>query len=177
MAPQEEAEVKNTNRKSESETPKAETHLNREGDPSKSFDSPAHPKRASTPSTPPHNQTRGGARSNTASPMWERKVSSDNSHAASSTPGRSRLRQVNLGDESPDGSTAVPVFGDWDDANPASAEGYSHIFNKVREEKHGGGKSPRITSNDSTFYGQRADTKKVNGPHYQIILFVGIEIA
>ncbi|PWA35776.1 RIN4, pathogenic type III effector avirulence factor Avr cleavage site [Artemisia annua] len=159
MAAQEEAVVKNTNnRKSESETPKAETHLNREGDPSKSFDSPAHPKRASTP---PHNQTRGGTRSNTASPMWERKVSSDGSHAASSTPGRSRLRQVNLGDESPDDGTAVPVFGDWDDSNPASAEGYSHIFNKVREEKHGGGgKSPRITSNDTTFYGQRADTKK-----------------
>ena len=75
----------------------------------------------------------------------------------------------------PDDSTAVPVFGDWDDSNPASAEGYSHIFNKVREEKHGGGgKSPRISTGDTTFYGQRADTKKVNGPHHQIILFVGI---
>ncbi|KAK1435361.1 hypothetical protein QVD17_01122 [Tagetes erecta] len=138
MAAQEEAEVKNA------ESKKSE------------FGSP---KRVATL---PHQQAKGGTRSNTASPMWERKVSSDGSNgAASSTPGRSRLRQVNLGDESPDDSTAVPVFGDWDDNDPASAEGYSHIFNKVREEKHGGGgKSPRITSENSNFYGQRPDAKK-----------------
>ena len=32
-------------------------------------------------------------------------------------------------------STAVPKFGDWDERNPSSADGYTHIFNKVREEK------------------------------------------
>lgn len=73
----------------------------------------------------------------------------------------------------PDDSTAVPVFGDWDDSNPASAEGYSHIFNKVREEKHGGGgKSPRITSDNSYFYGQRPETRKVNGPLLLIVFSV-----
>ncbi|KAK9072449.1 hypothetical protein SSX86_008883 [Deinandra increscens subsp. villosa] len=153
---QEEAESK----KSEYETPKNTstpkhgTHVSREGDSSKSFDSP---KRV------PHQQAKGGTRSNTGSPMWERKVSSEgiNGGAASSTPGRSRLRQVTLGDESPDDSTAVPVFGDWDN-DPASAEGYSHIFEKVREEKHGGGggKSPRITNDNSYFYGQRPESKK-----------------
>ena len=35
----------------------------------------------------------------------------------------------------PDDSTAVPKFGDWDERNPSSAEGYTHIFNKVHEEK------------------------------------------
>jgi hypothetical protein len=30
--------------------------------------------------------------------------------------------------------SAVPKFGDWD-SNPASADGYTLIFNKVREEK------------------------------------------
>ncbi|KAI7727545.1 hypothetical protein M8C21_003849, partial [Ambrosia artemisiifolia] len=151
---QEEAEVKNDeSKKSESETPK-NTDASR---PNKSFDSP---KRVSTM---PSHQSKGGARSNTASPMWERKVSSDGTNgAASSTPGRSRLRQVTVGDESPDDGTAVPVFGDWDDNDPASAEGYSTIFEKVREEKHGGGggKSPRITSDNSYFHGQRSEAKK-----------------
>ena len=35
----------------------------------------------------------------------------------------------------PDRSAAVPKFGEWDETNPASAEGYTHIFNKVREER------------------------------------------
>jgi hypothetical protein len=34
----------------------------------------------------------------------------------------------------PTRGSAVPKFGDWD-SNPASADGYTHIFNKVREEK------------------------------------------
>lgn len=29
----------------------------------------------------------------------------------------------------------VPKFGDWDESDPASAEGYTHMFEKVREEK------------------------------------------
>nr|XP_043607184.1 RPM1-interacting protein 4-like [Erigeron canadensis] len=164
MAGQEEAERKTADsRKFESETPKnqdaSRRKNSREGDLSRSFDSPSHPKKVSTPQ---HHQSSEATRSNTASPMWERKVSSDGTNGVtSSTPGRSRLRQVTLGDESPDDSTAVPVFGDWDDSNPASAEGYSHIFNKVREEKHGGGgKSPRITSEHSQFYGQRPESKK-----------------
>ncbi|KAI3716432.1 hypothetical protein L1987_67309 [Smallanthus sonchifolius] len=158
MAAQEEAEVKNAeSKKLESETPKNTdasrpkngTHV----DSSKSFDSP---KKVSTL---PHQQAKG-------SPVWERKVSSEGSNGApSSTPGRSRLKPVTLGDESPDDSTAVPVFGDWDDSDPTSAEGYSTIFNKVREEKQGGGgggggKSPRITSDNSYSYGQRPEAKK-----------------
>lgn len=38
------------------------------------------------------------------------------------------------GNETPTRGSAVPKFGDWD-SNPASADGYTHIFNKVREEK------------------------------------------
>ncbi|OVA10443.1 Pathogenic type III effector avirulence factor Avr cleavage site [Macleaya cordata] len=30
---------------------------------------------------------------------------------------------------------SVPRFGDWDENDPSSADGYAHIFNKVREEK------------------------------------------
>lgn len=35
-------------------------------------------------------------------------------------------------------SAAVPKFGDWDESNPASADGFTDAFNKVREEKLNG---------------------------------------
>lgn len=37
----------------------------------------------------------------------------------------------------PEKGAAVPKFGEWDENNPASADGFTHIFNKVREEKAG----------------------------------------
>lgn len=37
----------------------------------------------------------------------------------------------------PDKGAAVPKFGDWDVNNPSSADGFTHIFNKVREERQG----------------------------------------
>ncbi|KAF3435953.1 hypothetical protein FNV43_RR23045 [Rhamnella rubrinervis] len=67
------------------------------------------------------------------SPSWEGKNSYDSSHG---TPGRSRLR--NRGDEIPDQGAAVPKFGEWDENNPSSADGFTHIFNKVREERQTG---------------------------------------
>ncbi|CAA2986864.1 RPM1-interacting 4-like isoform X2 [Olea europaea subsp. europaea] len=34
----------------------------------------------------------------------------------------------------------LPKFGDWDVNDPASAEGFTVIFNKARDEKKTGGK-------------------------------------
>ncbi|KAK7382692.1 hypothetical protein VNO80_01676 [Phaseolus coccineus] len=82
--------------------------------------------------SPLHRQARPPGRD---SPQWEPKNSYDNIQG---TPGRSRLRQANRGDETPDKGAAVPKFGDWDVNNPASADGFTHIFNKVREERQGG---------------------------------------
>ncbi|XP_057483108.1 RPM1-interacting protein 4-like [Actinidia eriantha] len=85
-----------------------------------------------------------------ASPGGEGRKSYDNSHGA---PGKSKMRP--RGDETPDGGAAVPRFGEWDD-DPASADNYTGIFNRVREEKHGAPKSPGLgnsygaTSNQST---------------------------
>ncbi|GFQ04292.1 rpm1-interacting protein 4 [Phtheirospermum japonicum] len=86
----------------------------------------------------PHSQAKtGGRNGGVSSPSWERKATSDGVHGlAPSTPGRSRLRSVTRGDDSPDRSPAVPKFGAWDETDPASAEGYTQIFNRVREEKH-----------------------------------------
>ncbi|KAL8106170.1 RPM1-interacting protein 4-like isoform X1 [Apium graveolens] len=86
----------------------------------------------------PHHQTRTGNKgSGVSSPSWERKGSSEGTHGlAPFTPGRSRLRSsVTGGDETPDYGPVVPKFGDWDESDPSAGEGYTHIFNKVREEK------------------------------------------
>ncbi|KAJ8557706.1 hypothetical protein K7X08_004472 [Anisodus acutangulus] len=48
------------------------------------------------------------------------------------TPGRSKIKQ-----ETPDRGAAVPRFGEWDETDPQSADNYTHMFNKVREEKQG----------------------------------------
>lgn len=37
-----------------------------------------------------------------------------------------------------DKGSTLPKFGEWDENNPASADGYTEVFNKVREEKNGG---------------------------------------
>ncbi|KAK4270202.1 hypothetical protein QN277_023269 [Acacia crassicarpa] len=74
------------------------------------------------------------------SPSLEgRKNSNDSSHG---TPGRSRLRTPTRGDESPDKAAAVPRFGAWDENDPASADGFTQLFNKVREERAGAGQAP-----------------------------------
>ncbi|KAL3828914.1 hypothetical protein ACJIZ3_017716 [Penstemon smallii] len=72
----------------------------------------------------------GGRGSN--SPAWDGR-SRDSDHA---TGGRSRLKASTRGDESPEKGAAVPRFGAWDENNPESAENFTHIFNKVREERN-----------------------------------------
>ncbi|KAF5784751.1 putative RPM1-interacting protein 4/NOI4 [Helianthus annuus] len=72
-----------------------------------------------------------------ASPAWEGK-SYDSSHG---TPGRSRMKPTR-GDDSPDRGAAVPRFGEWDENNPSSGDNYTHIFNKVREERVTGSPMP-----------------------------------
>uniref|UniRef100_A0A453RLU4 RIN4 pathogenic type III effector avirulence factor Avr cleavage site domain-containing protein n=1 Tax=Aegilops tauschii subsp. strangulata TaxID=200361 RepID=A0A453RLU4_AEGTS len=54
----------------------------------------------------------------------------------------------------PTRGSAVPKFGDWD-SNPASADGYTHIFNKVREEKSTQAKAPGL-GKDNVAYGNGA---------------------
>ncbi|KAK1566850.1 hypothetical protein Q3G72_004862 [Acer saccharum] len=102
--------------------------------------------------SPLHNQARvAGRGSGDQSPSWEGKGLYKNSQG---TPGRSRLRPNTRGDESPERGAAVPKFGEWDENNPASADGYTHIFNKVREERNSGAKTPNMTS-PAPYYSQK----------------------
>ncbi|KAF1868404.1 hypothetical protein Lal_00008211 [Lupinus albus] len=130
-----------------------------------SVDNQRRPSRQSTGSeygverSPLHRQAKTPGRD---SPSSEGKNSYDSSHG---TPGRSRLKPVvdySLRHSSvslrkkkvldlsgterihtppfvtPDKGAAVPKFGEWDVNNPASADGFTHIFNQVREERQGG---------------------------------------
>ncbi|XP_021887103.1 RPM1-interacting protein 4 [Carica papaya] len=45
----------------------------------------------------------------------------------------------------------LPKFGEWDVNDPASAEGFTVIFNKARNEKKGGGK-PESPAKDEDRY-------------------------
>ncbi|XP_058180978.1 RPM1-interacting protein 4-like isoform X3 [Rhododendron vialii] len=99
----------------------------------------------------------GGKMDGVSYPSWEKKGSSEASHGlAPSTLGRSRLRSVARGDDNqPDHGPVVPKFGDWDESNPASAEGYTHMFEKVRKEKQiGAGKVPAMATESPYSNGQ-----------------------
>ncbi|XP_076883554.1 uncharacterized protein LOC143532368 [Bidens hawaiensis] len=141
---------------------KLETRVSREEvDLRKSSDpSSQQPRRVSRPSA------RGSVQSFDNSPMHPRRggnrgsVSSESSYGAdSSTPSRTKLGQVTRGDENGDDGPAIPKFGDWDDSDPTSGEGYTELFNKARHGG-GGGKSPMITSEDNKFYGQHNKKSK-----------------
>ncbi|KAM3320541.1 protein NOI4 isoform X1 [Capsicum chacoense] len=53
----------------------------------------------------------------------------------------------------------LPKFGEWDVNDPASAEGFTVIFNKARNEKKTGGNPESPTKADSNIK-QAADTFK-----------------
>ncbi|KAE8673093.1 transaldolase-like [Hibiscus syriacus] len=94
----------------------------------------------------PLHHARAAGIGNMASPAWEGKNSCDSSHGTTT---RSRMRPSTRGD--PDEGAAVPKFGDWDENNPASADGYTHIFNKVREERNNGGRVPDMPGQQSPY--------------------------
>ncbi|ONK58265.1 uncharacterized protein A4U43_C09F10360 [Asparagus officinalis] len=81
----------------------------------------------------PNYQPKYGGRVGMNSPSWEK-----GNGLAPNTPGRSRARPGGRGDDMPEKVSAVPKFGDWDESNPSSADGYTQIFSKVREEKQVG---------------------------------------
>ncbi|KAL0927945.1 hypothetical protein M5K25_002172 [Dendrobium thyrsiflorum] len=99
-----------------------------------------------------HHQARVANKGGSSSPSWERKISSDGGHGTTSnTPGKSRLRAGGRADESPEEGAAVPKFGEWDEDNPSSADGFTGIFNKVREEKQTSATKVPILTDDSTY--------------------------
>ncbi|KAK8654124.1 hypothetical protein V6N13_128099 [Hibiscus sabdariffa] len=112
--------------------------------------------------SPLHHQARGAGRSSMVSPAWEGKTSYDSSHG---TPGRSKMRPSARGNGSPDKGAAVPKFGDWDEKNPSSADGYTHIFNLVREERNNGGNA---TPGERSPYNNTPRNRKPTNGHAKV---------
>ncbi|XP_010326284.1 RPM1-interacting protein 4 isoform X1 [Solanum lycopersicum] len=104
----------------------------------------------------PHYQAKvSNAGRGVASPAWEGKNNSyDSSHG---TPGRSKVKQ----DKQSDRGAAVPRFGEWDENDPQSADNYTHIFNKFREEKQGNPSgTPSRTSNNTQKHNSEEKQRK-----------------
>lgn len=76
----------------------------------------------------PNNQSKPKHRS-TGMQTPERRASSEG--LGQHTPGRSRMKPGGYEPE----EVAVPPFGEWDDANAASGEKYTGIFNRVRDDR------------------------------------------
>ncbi|CAK9181702.1 unnamed protein product [Ilex paraguariensis] len=67
----------------------------------------------------------------------KKSMTEDNSRFCLPSPGPNRPRgQSNPYDDISCRSASVPKFGAWDEQDPQSAEGFTVIFNKVKEEKH-----------------------------------------
>ncbi|CAL9098380.1 unnamed protein product [Musa textilis] len=95
----------------------------------------------------PRYQVKAATRGGVSSPS---KGSSEGSHVlASNIAGRSRMRTGGRGDETPEKGSSVPRFGEWDESDPSSADNFTGIFNKVREEKQTG--SAGMVINDTVY--------------------------
>nr|GMC83990.1 RPM1-interacting protein 4 [Ipomoea batatas]GMC85699.1 RPM1-interacting protein 4 [Ipomoea batatas] len=62
----------------------------------------------------------------------------------------------------------LPKFGEWDVNDPASAEGFTVIFNKARNEKRAGGKKESPPKRDPGYkhkatLGKPQSQSKING--------------
>ncbi|KAF4383104.1 hypothetical protein F8388_009135 [Cannabis sativa] len=130
---------------------------------------PARPSVGSEQSiekSPLHRQARAAGRD---SPSWEGKSSYEGSHG---TPGRSRLRPRS--DDTPDHGAAVPKFGEWDETNPASADGFTHIFNKVREERQTG--AGRVGTPEPSYPHRRPDSNDAAKVCHSFLLCIEMEL-
>jgi hypothetical protein len=57
----------------------------------------------------------------------------------------------------------VPKFGEWDEKDPSTGEGFTDIFDKVREEKQSGS-SNAPTANSDAGYNRSNQSRKHESP-------------
>ncbi|XP_024525020.1 RPM1-interacting protein 4 isoform X3 [Selaginella moellendorffii] len=124
-------------------------------------------RQSSTERSPLHPQVRNHSSSNrtsTGSPAWEKKNEGGNNFAPS-TPGRSRMRANPMQEDQEKGQgPPLPKFGAWDPKDPSSADGFTIIFNKARDEKRAGsgGRPASPVKNDSELYKNNPDRSSSN---------------
>ncbi|KAK3148769.1 hypothetical protein QOZ80_3AG0208400 [Eleusine coracana subsp. coracana] len=126
--------------------PYAESPNHRYGD-NASYDNAVRRNGAERSPLHPRQQARIANKGGVSSPSWERRGSSEgNRGTAPTTPGRSKMRPSGRGDETPDRGSAVPKFGEWDEKDPSTGEGFTDIFEKVREEKQSGSSNAPVVN-------------------------------
>ncbi|KAJ4778951.1 RPM1-interacting protein 4 [Rhynchospora pubera] len=86
-------------------------------------------------------------------------------NASSPSIGRSRPRTRDRGQGMPERGSALPKFGEWDEKGPSSAEGYTRIFDRVREDKQTGLGQQPDTANDVVYphYDKQRDNYEPSG--------------
>ncbi|XP_078175886.1 RPM1-interacting protein 4-like isoform X2 [Carex rostrata] len=86
-------------------------------------------------------------------------------NVASPSGGRPRLRTRDRGQEKPERASALPKFGEWDEKGPSSAETYTRIFDRVREDKQSGLDQQPDTANNlvNPQYNKQFDSYQPSG--------------
>ncbi|KAK4742894.1 hypothetical protein SAY87_000895 [Trapa incisa] len=84
--------------------------------------------------SPAHLQARISGRAG-GSPTLERRVASNSSYMS---PRPSRFDNTSRGDAMFDEDSTIPKFGDWDDKNPESADGYTQYFRIIQQGRQNG---------------------------------------
>uniref|UniRef100_A0A0D9W1D3 RIN4 pathogenic type III effector avirulence factor Avr cleavage site domain-containing protein n=1 Tax=Leersia perrieri TaxID=77586 RepID=A0A0D9W1D3_9ORYZ len=75
---------------------------------------------------------------------------------------RHQARVANKG--GPERGSAVPKFGEWDEKDPSTGEGFTDIFEKVREEKQSGTGNAHVTTSEADYI-KRYQQRKYESTH------------
>nr|GMC72383.1 RPM1-interacting protein 4-like isoform X2 [Ipomoea batatas]GMC76390.1 RPM1-interacting protein 4-like isoform X2 [Ipomoea batatas] len=68
----------------------------------------------------------------------------------------------------------LPKFGEWDVNDPASAEGFTVIFNKARDEKKTGGQPESPTKTDAHTKHAADQSKPTALPHQSLLVMISV---
>ncbi|KAM0947071.1 putative RPM1-interacting protein 4/NOI4 [Dioscorea sansibarensis] len=95
-------------------------------------------------------QTRSANKGHGFSPSsWEERGSGEASYGfAPNTSSVSKMWPVGRGNETNGRTSVVPKFGEWDECDPSSADGYSHVFSRMKEEKQTSSAKVPVISHD-----------------------------
>ena len=74
-----------------------------------------------------------------------------------------------------DAGRTIPKFGEWDVNNPASADGFTVIFSKARDEKKAPTKPGHITNRSASADSKDSRTEKMTSYNSRTNASVGID--
>ncbi|TQD78626.1 hypothetical protein C1H46_035864 [Malus baccata] len=121
---------------------------------------------------PRHHRARSDRKSSLASSGSDRSHSASNSQSKPKSTGSSTHQSSNLIQHDTHTRVAsIPKFGDWDENDPQSGEGFTYIFERVKEEKKTASKFPNVPQqprnnlNSANKRGKSPSKSKVRMPY------------